>query len=129
MTTKKLLVNLLSMLGVVFVLGAMLMTVTEFKLDEMTSVIWTVVGLHVVVALGILIHAVMYVAKSTRKAPAVWGLVNVVVATVAGGVLMGVDNAWLTFAMALGFVAAFVIYGRELLYAQVQSDRSVELRG
>lgn len=115
MTTKKLLQNLLGMLIAEFVLGVMLMTVTEFKLDDMSGIVWTVLALHVIVALGLLAHAIMYAIKTKRKVQANLALVSVVISIVTGGALMGEDNPWLTFAMALGFIAASVVYVKELL--------------
>lgn len=114
--------GMVSMLSIQFLLGLALATVADYDPDTHTgnhAAHQVLLGLHVLVAVGILVGAVQMVLGTKKGAPrlsglAIGGLVAVVVAFAAGAVRLSVDNEWLTFIMGVGFIAAVGIYGRLL---------------
>ncbi|HSX28917.1 MAG TPA: hypothetical protein VLF60_05720 [Candidatus Saccharimonadales bacterium] len=79
-------------------------------------------GLHAFIALGLLIGAALTVRQArqfgTDYIQKAWIAATLVVLTIISGVLtIGLDSNWWSYAMAVGFIASFVIYGR--LYLQV----------
>ncbi|MGN6445387.1 hypothetical protein [Amnibacterium sp.] len=78
-----------------------------------------VLGLHVLIGLAIVVVAFRLLAVARREGLAVtaalWGLVSVLVAFVAGVFTLMLDSGWLSFLMALAFLAGAVFYVITLL--------------
>lgn len=115
--------QLLAMLGAEFLLGmgANLIGLPSEVSGGARAATLTLIGLHAVLALGILTLAVL-VNLSAREAQvstgmARNGLVSVVVAFLAGLGTLGTGNGWLSFVMAAGFLAAAGSYGVAYLEA------------
>ena len=80
-------------------------------------------GLHVLVAIGMVAGAVMVIraARSGGERPrqlARWGAILIGLTFVAGVLTMITKNDWLSYAMAAGFIASLLLYGSLLVRAQ-----------
>jgi hypothetical protein len=80
-----------------------------------------VLGLHALVGIGVLVVAVRVwraaLAQRAAERTAVWALVILALTFLAGIGTMLTDNGWLSFLMAVGFVAAAGLYIRTYLEA------------
>lgn len=115
--------QLLAMLGAEFLLGmgANLIGLPSEVSGGARAATLTLIGLHAVLALGIVTLAVL-ANRSAREAQvstrmARNGLVAVVVTFLAGLGTLGTGNGWLSFVMAAGFLAAAGSYGAAYLEA------------
>jgi len=77
------------------------------------------IGLHVLIALGLAVASLRILGPARGLAGArpltVAGAVTIWLTIVAGIVTMATDNSWLSYLMAVGFIAAVLVYGRLLL--------------
>jgi hypothetical protein len=77
-------------------------------------------GLHVLVALGLLVVAALCLWGSgeltaAARNLALTGLVLTVVTIATGVLTLTTGSNWWSFVMAVGFIASFLVYGRLLL--------------
>lgn len=75
-------------------------------------------GLHVLVALGLLISAIVIIrqARDTKYVRLAWSGGALIVATIVVGILtIAFNNNWWSYIMAVGFIASFLSYGKLLL--------------
>ncbi len=82
-----------------------------------------VLGLHVVVAIGLLAGAVMVIraARGGGKRPrqlARSGAVLIALTVIAGVMTVITRNNWWSYTMAAGFIASVLLYGSLLVRAQ-----------
>lgn len=83
--------------------------------------------LHMLIALGLLIGAVLAIKNSiTQKSKfknLVWiGAASVVISTIGGMLTMGTTGKeWWSYLMAIGFISAFISYG--MLYMRTQATK------
>ncbi len=120
--------GILGAMSAEFLLGLALATVADYDAEAHTGnhvVHQAVLGLHVLLALGILVGATMLVVMTKKLLPkqfgaAVVGLVAVLVAIVCGMATLAVDShEWFTFGMGTGFIVAIGVYGGMLGYVQL----------
>jgi hypothetical protein len=109
--------QLLAMLGAEFLLGmgANLVGLPSEVSGSARAVTLTLIGLHALLALGIVVVAglstvaarqVQLVVRMTTV-----GLSSVAVTFLAGVGTLMTGNGWLSFVMAAGFLAAMAVYG------------------
>ena len=77
-------------------------------------------GLHILVAIGLLVVAALCLWRSGELAPAARSLAQtggilIVVSIVAGVLTMTTDSKWWSYLMAVGFIASLLVYGRLLV--------------
>ncbi len=116
----------LIMLTAMFVLG---MAVNLLGLPEEADGTAKVIsglslGLHGFIGIGLVVGsilAVLYAAKISQKLQQLaWmGLVAIVITFVCGVLTFVLDNDWYSYAMALGFLVSFWLYG--MLYVKSTS--------
>ncbi len=80
-------------------------------------------GLHVVVAIGLIGGTVMVIraARGGGKRPrqlARWGAVLIGLTAIAGVMTAITNNNWWSYTMAVGFIASMLLYGGLLVRAQ-----------
>lgn len=109
----------LSALAVEFVLGMGVNLLPDDGSAAVRVLRSVVLGLHVLVAIGIVIVAVRVLLAARRQGigatEALWALVAAAVTFVAGVLTILVHSDWFSFAMALGFLVTAVLYIRTLL--------------
>lgn len=109
----------LSALAVEFVLGMGVNLLPDDDSAAVRVLRSVVLGLHVLVAIGIVIVAVRVLLAARRQGigatEALWALVAAAVTFVAGVLTILVHSDWFSFAMALGFLVTAVLYVRTLL--------------
>jgi len=91
-------------------------------------VVSILLGLHVLVAVGLAVTAGRAVpaARGTANSNlAIAGAVAIGVTIIAGFGTMSTDSPWLSYLMAVGFLASVLIYGRLLV---ATTDRSTTAR-
>jgi hypothetical protein len=109
----------LSMLVLMFLLG---MGVNLIGLPSETSggakvATGILLGLHILLSLGLLVGAALCLWRSgplddAMRNQALIGAVLLVVSFVAGILNTALGSNWWSFLMAVGFIGAFVVYGR-----------------
>lgn len=71
--------------------------------------------LHVFIGVGLTIGGILSLRlayKGKMYVGLTWGgMVSVLVAFISGILMMALENDWLSYSMAVGFVAAFLAYG------------------
>ena len=77
------------------------------------------IALHVLIALGLAVTSLRILSPARALAGArpltVVGAVVIWLTIVAGILTIATDNPWLSYLMAVGFIAAVLVYGRLLL--------------
>lgn len=108
--------QVLAMLGAEFLLGmgANLVGMPSEVKGGARAATLTLIGLHAVLAIGILVVAFL-VSRSAHEEqlvvrPTTIGAVSVAVTFIAGMGTLATGNAWLSFVMAAGFLAAAGMY-------------------
>jgi len=124
--TFKLARGQVGMLGTAFLLG---MAVNLIGLpDETTGGAKTatsiLLGLHGLVGLGLLVGAIRVWQQTMKANSAVamlgrMGGISIIITLIAGVLTLSTKSNWWSYLMALGFIAAFFIYGRLLLRSAV----------
>lgn len=89
----------------------------------------TFIGLHVLIAIGLLIGAILTLVQLKKYAPdrvtaGWWGLVTVILTFISGSFTMTYNNNWWSYVMAVGFFASTWIYG--VLYFRVAEKAAPE---
>lgn len=113
----------LSALAVVFLLGMAVNLFTDPGDDSTASRVigFTLLGLHVLLAIGVIVVAVRVRIAAGREGAgqrvALWALVVVVVTFLFGVGTVLTDSEWLSFLMAAGFLAAGGLYTALLVSA------------
>jgi hypothetical protein len=113
----------LSALAVQFLLGmgANLVGPPGDNEDGARIVAATLLGLHILVGIGVIVVAirVLMAARSQDlgRTPALWALVILSVTFLIGVGTMLTDSGWLSFLMAVGFLAGAGIYVRTYVLA------------
>lgn len=82
----------------------------------------TFTGLHVLVAVGLVVGATITLVQIKKHMPSFttlgwWGLGAIIVTFVSGSFTMAYENNWWSYAMAIGFFVSTWIYG--VLYFRV----------
>ena len=118
--------NQIRMLTAMFVLG---MAVNLIGLPQETTGSARIatslfLGLHVLIAVGLIIGSVSTLRLARNAAPQLGRLAGIGVALIAATFIAGVlalwlKNDWWSYAMALGFIGSFLLYGS--LYMQGNS--------
>lgn len=71
--------------------------------------------LHVLIGIGLIVEGGLLLRLAYKRRMYVgltWGgMASVLVAFVSGILMMALENDWLSYSMAVGFVAAFLAYG------------------
>ena len=121
--------NQVRMLTAMFVLG---MAVNLIGLPQETTgfaktATLISLGLHVLIALGLVVGSVITLRLTLRAAPQLGRLAGIGVALIAVTFIAGLLTVWLksdwwSYVMALGFMGSFLIYGS--LYMQGNSPGS-----
>ena len=79
----------------------------------------TLIGLHILIAVGLAVTSLRILRPAHGLAGArpltVAGAVVIWLTIVVGVITMGTNNPWLSYLMAVGFIAAVLVYGRLLL--------------
>ena len=123
--------NQIRMLTAMFVLG---MAVNLIGLPQETTgfaktITLISLGLHVLIAVGLVIGSVITLRLTRSAAPQLGrlagiGVALIVVTFIAGVLTVWLKNDWWSYVMALGFIGSFLIYGA--LYLQGNSPVSNE---
>jgi hypothetical protein len=113
----------LSMLALQFLLGmgVNLIGLPSENTGAAKVITGILLGLHVLLSLGLLVVAGLLMLRSgpmddAMRNQALVGAVLVVVSFVAGILDTSLGSHWWSFLMAVGFIGAFVVYGR--IYVQ-----------
>lgn len=106
--------QILAMLAAEFLLGmgANLIGMPSEVTGSARTTTLTLLGLHVALAIGIVVVAVLVNAATLRHARSrtMAGLITVVVTVLAGAGTMATDSGWLSFVMAAGFLVSAGVY-------------------
>ena len=77
------------------------------------------IGLHILIAVGLAVTSLRILRPAHALAGArpltAAGAVVIWLTIVVGVITMGTNNPWLSYLMAVGFIAAVLVYGRLLL--------------
>lgn len=102
-------------LAIEFILGITLTTLINYQPNKHSTVQNVFLGLHIVVALGILIGSIMRLILAYRwqwlRIPSAIGLLSVLGALFAGSAAADNGSNIGVFLMALFFLIAFAVYG------------------
>ena len=117
--TKKQLGELVAVLTLQFILGVLLTTVIEFEPDASSLSQKIVLIAHMFLGGYLLVIAAIRIIRSYQWKSLIaesWiGLFAIVVAFGAGSISAQNGNEWAALIMSLGFVVAFLAYGKSLL--------------
>lgn len=120
--TKKQLGELVAVLTLQFILGVLLTTVIEFEPDANSLSQKIILIAHMFLGGYLLVIAAIRIIRSYQWRLLIvesWvGLLAIIVAFGAGSISAQNGNEWATLIMSLGFVVAFLAYGRSLLVTQ-----------
>jgi hypothetical protein len=109
----------LSALAVEFLLGMAVNLLPDDGTAPVRVLRSVVLGLHVLVGIGILVVAVRLLVAARREqlgnGEALWALIAVVVAFVAGVLTVVLHSEWFSFIMAAGFLTGALLFVRTLL--------------
>jgi hypothetical protein len=113
--TRRQLMGLMAALAIEFVLGITLASLINYQPNKHSTVQNIFLGLHIVVALGILIGGVIRVILAYRwrwlRLPSIIGLLSILGALFAGSAAANSGSNVGVFLMALFFLIAFASYG------------------
>lgn len=113
--TRRQLMGLMAALAIEFILGITLATLINYQPNKHNTVQNVFLGLHIVVALGILIGGIMRVILAYRwrwlRVPSAIGLLSILGALFAGSAAANSGSTVGVFLMALFFLIAFATYG------------------
>jgi hypothetical protein len=111
------------LLLVEFILGVLLTTVIDFEPHKHSALQTIVLVSHIIIGIALIAGSIAH-AVTARKSHLFGlrpykGIIFIVTAFVAGGILVDNANSWAVLIMALGFGAAITNYG--LSYIKLKS--------
>lgn len=118
MPSKKLAVSMVGLLVIQYALGMLANAYSEIPEDKPDQVFhqFGLINIHSYLAGLLLILAVVFLYQATKagkyKAPAIGGVVNIVLAAVFGHIFVMTQNDVYSILMALAFIGALMSYAR-----------------
>jgi len=115
---QKQLQGIFGMLSLQFILGVVLTTLIDYNPDKPSAVQVVFLVLHIIVAVGLLVSAVVRLVSSIKwgyqQTISAVGFLAIIDAMVAGIVAAANGDDVAVFMMALGFIVAFSAYGNSI---------------